>query len=187
MAGCHSAPGSPGTWTASPRCVLPPTGGQGRFSHPSGPVSPPQFAGYADSTGRRQRSHRPVGLSYPLSKHRFCTPSGRATTMFSKVGLKSFVSWTLAPANSRLYRSSAQALGVGSYRAPPTHQEQSADWSTPPYPYVHQEGSSMMGGEIAEALLHDDAGMTGWVFANSHTAPRLRNIPNGGRAPERAG
>ena len=37
MAGfCHSAPGSPGTWTASPRCVLPPTGGQGRFSHPSG-------------------------------------------------------------------------------------------------------------------------------------------------------
>ena len=45
---------------------------------------------------------RPVGLSYPLSKHRFWTPSGRSTTMLSSVGLRSFVSWTLAPATTTL-------------------------------------------------------------------------------------
>ena len=44
----------------------------------------------------------PVGLSHPLSKHRFWVPSGRSTTMLSSVGLRSFVSWTLAPATSTL-------------------------------------------------------------------------------------
>ena len=44
----------------------------------------------------------PVGLSYPLSKHRFWAPSGRSTTILSSVGLRSFVSWTLAPTTTTL-------------------------------------------------------------------------------------
>ena len=56
MAGFLSAPESPGIWTASPRCVPPPTAGRGRFSRPIDPASPPRCAGYADSTGKRQRS-----------------------------------------------------------------------------------------------------------------------------------
>ena len=55
----------------------------------------------------------PVGLSYPLSRHRFWAvssrngglsdlDSGRATTTLSKVRCNSFVSWTLAPATTTL-------------------------------------------------------------------------------------
>ena len=56
MPSCRSAPVSPDTWTASSRCVPPPTVGRERFSLPVGPASPPPCAGYADSTGRQQRS-----------------------------------------------------------------------------------------------------------------------------------
>src|SRR4051812_37971469 len=44
---------------------------------------------------------RPLGLSYPLSRHRFCSPSvgaGRSTTIASIVSFKSFCSTTFAPA-----------------------------------------------------------------------------------------
>ena len=84
----------------------------------------------------------PVGLSYPLSKHRFCTPSGRATTMFSKVGLKSFVSWTLAPATATLRGPPAastrmlfllpalpRSVGLGPIAPPPNALY---PWSSPP-------------------------------------------------------
>ena len=78
-------------------------------------------------------------------------PSGRATTMLSRVGLKSFVSWTLAPAtvhaqgsarrvdqDALLAPSFAPVGGVASNGAPPKRalpMEQSADChsqSTPP-------------------------------------------------------
>src|SRR3981081_4272538 len=44
---------------------------------------------------------RPFGLSYPLSRHRFCSTSdgsGRSTTIASIVAFKSFCSTALAPA-----------------------------------------------------------------------------------------
>src|SRR4051812_6374372 len=44
---------------------------------------------------------RPLGLSYPLSRHRFCSTSagsGRSTTIASIVARRSFCSTTLAPA-----------------------------------------------------------------------------------------
>ena len=106
MASCRSAPVSPGTWTASPGCVPPPTAGLDRSSRPIGPISPRKYAGPIRRTcGWYPASATvpwPVELSYPLSRHRFWTPSGRSTTMLSSVGLRSFVSWTLAPATTTL-------------------------------------------------------------------------------------
>ena len=55
MPSCRSAPGSPGTWTASPRCVPPPNAGPGGFSRPIGPISPRQFAGYEAGIRLRRR------------------------------------------------------------------------------------------------------------------------------------
>ena len=99
---CRSAPVSPGTWTASSRCAPPPTGGRERSSLPIGPASPSPMRRMCGQYWKAATVPWPVGLSYPLSKHRFWVPSGRATTMLSRVGLKSFVSWTLAPATATL-------------------------------------------------------------------------------------
>ena len=102
MASCRSAPVSPGTWTASPGCVPPPTARAGWVFSPdwsnfSSPIR--RMCGWYPASATVPW---PVGLSYPLSKHRFWTPSGRSTTMLSSVGLSSFVSWTLAPATTTL-------------------------------------------------------------------------------------
>ena len=84
----------------------------------------------------------PVGLSYPLSRHRFWVPSGPATTMLSKVGLKSFVSWTLAPVTTTLRGPPAastrmlfllpalpRSVGLRPIAPPPTALY---PWSNPP-------------------------------------------------------
>ena len=56
MASCRSAPVSPGTWTASPRCVPPPTAGLDGFSCPTGPISLRQYGGSAAAIRYRRRS-----------------------------------------------------------------------------------------------------------------------------------
>ena len=55
MPSCRSAPGSPGTWTASPGCVPPPTAGPGGSSRAIGPISLRQFVGYAAGIRLRRR------------------------------------------------------------------------------------------------------------------------------------
>ena len=106
MPSCRSAPRSPGTWTASPGCVPPPTAGLGGSSRLFGPISLRQYAGYEAGIRLRRRPrgrwdcHTPgPGTGFG---HRFWAPSGRPTTMLSSVGLRSFVSWTLAPATATL-------------------------------------------------------------------------------------
>ena len=84
---------------------------QGAFHHP-----PPGRAGllarlvqflFANSSDMRLVSgfgDGPVagGIVIPLVQAQFWTPSGRSTTMLSSVGLRSFVSWTFAPATTTL-------------------------------------------------------------------------------------
>ena len=56
MASCLSAPILPGTWTARPRCVPPPTAVPGEFACPIGPASARRCGGYGDGIRMRQRS-----------------------------------------------------------------------------------------------------------------------------------
>ena len=101
-ASCRSAPVSPDTWTASPGCVPPPTAGPGGFFRPMGPISLRQYAGCEVGIRHRRRSRGRWDCHIPCPSTGFWAPSGRSTTMLSSVGLRSFVSWTLAPGTTTL-------------------------------------------------------------------------------------
>ena len=86
MPSCRSEPGSPGTWTAKPGYVPPPNAGPGGSSRPdwsnfSSPIRRICSWYPASATVRW-----PVGLSYPLSRHRFWVPSGRSTSVSFEFG-----------------------------------------------------------------------------------------------------
>ena len=125
---------------------------QGAFHHP-----PPRWVGllarlvqflFANTPDVRLVSGVGVGsvacgVVIPLVQAQVLTPSGRSTTMLSSVGLRSFVSWTLAPATTTLSGPAgpvdqdaflASGLptvrGIASNSAPPKRAfpiEQSAD------------------------------------------------------------
>ena len=115
---------------------------QGAFYHPpagrenpSGPVSPPQFAGYADSTGRRQRSHDRWDCLPFVQAQVLHLPGARQCSP------RSVSRWTLAPATATLRGPPAasqdafllpalpRSVGLGPIAPPPNALY---PWSSPP-------------------------------------------------------
>ena len=94
MAGLVVAPVC--TWTASPRCVPPPIAGRGS---PIDPASPPQ----SDMRTVLESGNGPVacGIVIPFVQAQVLSAFRTRHHYTLQVGLKSFVSWTLAPATLR--------------------------------------------------------------------------------------
>ena len=78
MLSCRSAPGSPGTWIARPRCAPPPSGGPDSVFRPGRPVSPLLFAGCVPGSrepplpGDRLDSRIPCPTTDAEAAHQHC-------------------------------------------------------------------------------------------------------------------
>jgi hypothetical protein len=89
------------TWGARPVCVPPPTGEPDSSFHRWHRAVPPRCDGYAGYTDTRRRFHGRLDCHSPFRQRCWgCSAvgRGRSTTIASRVGANSLVSWTWAPA-----------------------------------------------------------------------------------------